>query len=110
VEWVLERSFGFRIANMFWQRWLSGRAKAAIKMMMRGVPQPPGTLGDLGGPPKLSRENWELQNTLHRLPTSKIERDYGPVEQVSFAQALETTAAWMRFAGFANSPTDSHLA
>jgi hypothetical protein len=62
-----------------------------------------------GVPPRLTRANWVLENTVRRLPMAKIHHDYGPLELVSFDQALDTTAAWLRFAGFANPGAVSHL-
>jgi hypothetical protein len=100
VEWALERAPLYRIAMMLWNQYLSGGTKEMIKAKLKGPPEPPGVKEGAGYPPRLSRANWVLENTVHRLPTSKVQRDYGPLELVSFAQALDNTAAWLKFAGF----------
>ena len=66
-----------------------------------GEPLPPGLVSTLTkSPPPLSREHWALQNTCFPLPIAKFMKDYGPVEMRNFADAIEATAAWLRFAGY----------
>lgn len=101
VEWGLEQPLLYKSAKAILRRVGPG-TKALIKSKLRGAPEPPGGLAPTGGPPMLSRANWALQNTAHPLPTAKLQRDFGPIPLIPFADALKATAAWLRFAGFAS--------
>jgi nucleoside-diphosphate-sugar epimerase len=50
--------------------------------------------------PRLTREQWALHNTRHRLPTAKFVRDFGDPRLMSFEEGLAATLAWLRFAGY----------
>jgi nucleoside-diphosphate-sugar epimerase len=100
VEWALEQPALFTLAKWILKRTGPG-AKALLKAKLKGAPEPPGGTTGQGGPPLLSRAHWALQNTVHRLPTTKLHRDFGPLNLLSFKEALDTTAAWLKFAGFA---------
>lgn len=52
-------------------------------------------------PLRLSRMILDIQNTAHHLPMKKFQRDFGPLELIPFELAAETTAIWLRIAGFA---------
>jgi nucleoside-diphosphate-sugar epimerase len=99
VEWGLEQPALFKLAKFILKRVGPG-TKALIKNKLKGVPEPPGGRAAPPGPPFLSRGHWELHNTVHRLPAMKVQRDFGPVELLSFEEALEKTVAWLKFAGF----------
>jgi nucleoside-diphosphate-sugar epimerase len=110
VEWALEQPVLFGLAKRVLKR-LGPRAKAVLKAKLKGAPEPPGGVAGPPGPPILSRGHWVLQNTVHRLPAMKIQRDFGPVVLIPHEEAMETTAAWLKFAGFAapaNVPGPSH--
>jgi nucleoside-diphosphate-sugar epimerase len=55
-----------------------------------------------GGPagPTVTRELWHLQMTRHRLPTGKFRATFGATNADSFASAMATSLAWLRFVGF----------
>ncbi len=109
VEWGLNRAPLFRL-----QKWLLRRLGPEVKSWIKTRLQR--ALGDAGAPPlakgeerpvtqpRFTREQWELQHTRHRLPTEKFLRDFGPLTFVPYRQALEQTAVWLRFAGFAPAP------
>jgi nucleoside-diphosphate-sugar epimerase len=111
LEWCLQRQPLYRAA-----RWLLPRVglgfKAKAKKIMKGESLPPhGREGVPTAAPRLSREHWALQNTAFCLPTNKFFRDYGPLELTPLEDALDATASWLRFAGYAaTGPFDlSHL-
>jgi nucleoside-diphosphate-sugar epimerase len=99
VEWALEQPVLFGLAKRVLKR-LGPGAKAVLKAKLKGAPEPPGGVAGPPGPPILSRGHWVLHNTVHRLPAIKVQRDFGPVELISFEEALKTTVAWLKFAGF----------
>ena len=99
VEWAMEQPVLFGLAKRVLKR-LGPGAKAVLKAKLKGAPEPPrGTAGP-PGPPILSRGHWVLHNTMHRLPATKVQRDFGPIELIPFNEAVETTVAWLKFAGF----------
>jgi hypothetical protein len=100
VEWGLEQPALFKLAKCILKRVGPG-TKALIKTKLKGSPEPPVGRGTVTGPPVLSRAHWVLQSTLHPLPTTKVQRDFGPIQLVSSPEALDMTAAWLKFAGFA---------
>lgn len=104
VEWALEQPALNKLAKGILKR-SSPATKAMLKAKLKSPPAPPGGEGVPKGPPRLSRAHWVLQNTVNRLPTTKVHGQYGPLELVSFPQALEITSAWLKFAGFA-APSD----
>ena len=108
-EWVMQRPPLHRFVKGLVKQ-LGPAVKAALLAKLRGPPVPPGGNGGPPGPPILSRGLWETQNTLHPLPAAKFYRDFGPVKLIPFENALDTTAAWLRFSGFAApvASPDSH--
>jgi nucleoside-diphosphate-sugar epimerase len=110
VEWIKEQPslYGFlkRILKS-----LGPRVKAVLRAKLQAAPEPPSGAAGPPGPPILSRGLWDLHNTVRRLPTTKLQRDFGPLELFPFEEALDATAAWLKFAGFAapaNVPGPSH--
>jgi 2-alkyl-3-oxoalkanoate reductase len=104
VEWCLQRKVLYRAAKWLLPR-LGTNAKAFAKRLLNGEPLPPGYFCTVSKtPPRLTRERWALQNTCTRLPTEKFLRDYGPVQFVSFEDALDASAAFLRFSGFGAAP------
>lgn len=99
VEWALEQAPFYWVATRIWKRLGTG-PKAVLKARLKGAPEPPRNQAEPGPPPKPSRGLWAVHNTLHQLPSTKVQRDFGPVELISFNEALDTTAAWLKFAGF----------
>jgi hypothetical protein len=104
IEWALEQPVLFGLAKGVLKR-LGPGAKAVLKAKLKAAPEPPGGKARLPGPPILSRGHWALHNTVHRLPAIKIQRDFGPVALIPLEEAMGTTAAWLKFAGFA-APTN----
>lgn len=108
IEWGLQQGALLGIA-----KWLFGRlgagTKAALRSRLKAAPIPPGT--QIGGRsrPLLSRAHWVLQNTVHPLPATKFHRDFGPLELIGFDEALDSTAAWLAFAGYAAPPKAASL-
>ncbi len=102
VEWALQNGTLSQLAKKVWKQWLGSEAKAVIKDKLVGAPSPPSGQRSAEGPPRLSRAHWVLQNTVHKLPITKIQRDYGPIRLVPFSEALDVTAAALDFAGFSN--------
>jgi nucleoside-diphosphate-sugar epimerase len=100
VEWALQQQSLLRMAKRLWKQ-LGAGTRVRIKAKLRPSPGPPEQGPGSPGPPPLSREHWALQNTLYPLPSSKIHRDYGPIELIQFPEALDRTASWLRYAGFA---------
>jgi nucleoside-diphosphate-sugar epimerase len=101
LEWCLQRKPLYRVAKWCLPRVGLG-VKAAAKKVVKGEPFPPGGLQpEPKSAPRLTREHWALQNTTFRLPMKKFFRDYGPVELESTESALDSTASWLRFAGYA---------
>ena len=49
---------------------------------------------------RLTREQWALHNTRHRLPTAKFVRDFGDPGLMSFDEGLAVTLPWLRWAGY----------
>jgi nucleoside-diphosphate-sugar epimerase len=99
IEWALEQAFLFRLAKNLQGR-LGPVIKRVIKEKLRGSPEPPGGLITRGVPPILSRATWVLHNTVNRLPAEKVIQDFGPLELIPFAQALDATAKWLKYAGY----------
>jgi len=50
--------------------------------------------------PRVTRSLWHVQLTRHKLPTAKFKQTFGKGNPYTFRQAMEMTAAWLRFAGF----------
>jgi nucleoside-diphosphate-sugar epimerase len=73
-------------------------AKAAAAAWHYQVPPDPWRLPDPARP-HLTREMCELQACPWRFPTAKAERILGYAPGLTFAAAMERTAAWLRFAG-----------
>jgi len=78
------------------------RLKAFLPALAGGRYQPPCPQDVQPEPsePRISQEQWALQNTVHRLPTEKFVRDFGDPGLQTFDAGLESTVAWLRFAGY----------
>jgi hypothetical protein len=99
VEWALEQAPSYWLATRVFKR-LGPGAKAVVKAKLKGTPEPPsGKLGPQSSS-SLPRGIWAIHNTVHQLPATKIQRDFGPVDLILHDEALEMTAAWLKFAGF----------
>ena len=99
VEWALEQAPLFWMAMRCFKR-LGPGPKAAIKSRLKGYPMPPDLRIFPGRPPAFSHGIWELHHTVRRLPSQKLQRDFGPVDLIPFTAALDRTASWLDFAGF----------
>jgi len=99
IEWAVQQPLIYANSKAILKR-LGPDIKEALKAKLKGTPQPPGPKR-ASGPPILSRASWALQNTLNRLSTKKIHQDFGPLDLVPFPQALDMTAASLKFGGFA---------
>jgi nucleoside-diphosphate-sugar epimerase len=100
IEWCLQREILYRTAKWFLPR-MGTNAKTFAKRLLNGEPLPPDYVHTVPkSPPRLTRERWALQNTCSRLPTEKFLRDYGPVQLVTFENALDGAASFLRFAGY----------
>lgn len=73
-------------------------AKAAAAAWHGSAPPDPWRLAD-DPRPQPSEEMCQLQGCQWRFPTTKAERILGYSPAVSFAEAMDRTAAWLRFAG-----------
>jgi 2-alkyl-3-oxoalkanoate reductase len=51
--------------------------------------------------PAVTRGDWHLQNTRHKLPNEKFKRTFGVLNRFSFGTAMAQTGEWLRFAGLA---------
>ena len=102
VEWVFEQTAVFALKKWILQR-LGPDQKAFLRKKLRRAPEPlpPGGKPCAAGASVHSRAQWVVQNTVRRLPTTKLHREFGPLDLVSLDEALDTTAAWLEFAGFA---------
>lgn len=100
MEWCLQQRFLFRAAKWLLPH-LGTNTKAFAKKLLKGEVLPPeaNPVAPIEAP-RLTRERWDLQNTPFRLPTKKFMSDYGPLKLVSFEDALDSAAAWLRFAGY----------
>ena len=105
IEWALEQAPLLRIAK-YMQKRVGPTIKGMVKEKLMGTPEPPDGLNAHAGAPNLSRAIWALHNTVNRLPATKVHNDFGPLELISFDQALDMTAASLTFAGFG--ATDMH--
>jgi nucleoside-diphosphate-sugar epimerase len=100
-EWCLQQKSFYRVAKWFKPRVGLG-VKAAVKKLVKGESYPPaGLQPSPSSAPRLTREHWALQNTAHRLSVKKLLEDYGPIELETTENALDSTASWLRFAGYA---------
>jgi hypothetical protein len=85
-------------------KWLKQRlrdeTRKAIKFRLGRLLH--GNGGANGGPagPSVTRELWHLQMTRHRLPTAKFRATFGATNTDTFASAMATSLAWLRFVGF----------
>lgn len=70
------------------------RALGLVHPITRSVPQKP----------RVTRQLWHLQQTRHKLKTDKFSRTFGKQNRYSFAEGMEKTCAWLRFAGFVQPP------
>lgn len=101
LEWALNQSPAYWLSKRVLDR-LGGVTRQWLKESLRpGLPPPAALNTPPEGPPRLSRELWCLQNTVNSLVATKFHERYGPVSLISFEDALDRTAEWMRFAGFA---------
>jgi len=100
VEWALEQAPLYWLATRVFKR-LGPGAKAVVKAKLKGTPEPPAGKAALWPSSSLPRGLWAIHNTMRQLPATKVQRDFGPVELISFEEAMEMTAAWLKFAGFA---------
>lgn len=101
IEWCSNRGRLMRWAKQM-PKGLLDIVKRILRSMAPSRPVPFRQL--IGGsqiPLRLSRSILDIQNTAHRLPTEKFQRDFGPLKLISFEQATETTGIWLRCVGFA---------
>jgi nucleoside-diphosphate-sugar epimerase len=86
---------------------LSGESKSFLKFYLPALaggalrPSHPLDVPVTAGEPRLTREHWSLQNTVHRLPTDKFVRECGDPKLMTFEESLASTLAWLKFAGYA---------
>jgi hypothetical protein len=111
VEWVFEQTAVFALKKWILQR-LGPDRKAFLRNKLNRAPEPlpPGGKTRAAGAPVHGRAQWVVQNTVRRLPTTKLHREFGPLDLLSFKEALDTTAEWLKFAGFAAPNSVSSLA
>lgn len=105
LDWLRQRPPFYRFMKGL-LKGLSSEAKSQLKYHLPSLAgggfQPPYPV-DAPVPeskPRLTREQWALHNTRHRLPTAKFVRDFGDPGLMHFDEALVATLLWLRFAGF----------
>jgi nucleoside-diphosphate-sugar epimerase len=104
-EWATQQAPLYRLMKWTLKR-ASGRTKKFFKARLQGSPEPPISPGThVVTAPKPSREHWTLFNTVHPQPPTKLFRDFGDLDFISFAAALDRTASWLRFVGYGESAT-----
>jgi nucleoside-diphosphate-sugar epimerase len=82
---------------------LSKAAKQRIKRalhLLRGTEPASGPVPS--GQPQVTRGDWHLQNTQHKLPIAKFAAAFGPRNRYTFEAAMNLTGHWLRFAGYGN--------
>jgi hypothetical protein len=107
-EWATQQTPVYKLMKWTLKR-AGGGVKNFFKSRLQGIAEPPSEPGSRPlSAPKPSREHWVLFTTAHRLPSSKLFRDFGDLDFVPFETALDRTAAWLRYAGYglAESRTD----
>jgi nucleoside-diphosphate-sugar epimerase len=80
---------------------LSDETRKAIKFQIARLLGRDGSAAAGLGGPVVTRELWHLQSTRHRLPTGKFRATFGYQNRTSFADAMATSVAWLRFIGLA---------
>lgn len=105
LDWLKQQPPFYRLMKKLLKS-LSSESKSQLKHYLPGLAggryQPPWP-ADAPVPesaPRLTREHWALQNTVHRLPTQKFVRDFGDPGLMGFEAGLASTLAWLRFAGY----------
>jgi 2-alkyl-3-oxoalkanoate reductase len=103
LEWALQQRLLYRMMRLTLKQ-LSPEAKQALKTqvyaLFGGGPQPPvdappATSG-VSLVPRLDRQVWELQTTVHPLPAERFAEDFGAPPMVPFAEGARRTAAWLK--------------
>jgi nucleoside-diphosphate-sugar epimerase len=83
---------------------LSDETRKAIKFRLARLLGRDGPVADAPGVPVVTRELWELQTTRHRLPIAKFRATFGPQHRDTFAAAMASSLAWLRFIGVGARP------
>ncbi len=105
LDWLKQRPPFYRIMKGL-LKMLSSESKSQLKYYLPALAgggfQPPCPVDApvLQSAARLTREQWALHNTRHRLPTAKFVRDFGDPGLMSFDEALAATLPWLSFAGF----------
>jgi nucleoside-diphosphate-sugar epimerase len=98
VEGLRQTALGKRLKSA-----LSKSAKQRIKRAVSLLRKTPPTSGPVPRSfPQVTRSDWHLQNTCHKLPTAKFAKAFGDLNRYSFDDAMVRTGQWLNFAGFAN--------
>lgn len=105
LDWLKQRPPFYRFMKGLLRK-LSSESKSQLKYHLPALAgggfQPPCPVDApvRESAPRLTREQWALHNTRHRLPTTKFVRDFGDPGLMSFDEALAATLPWLRFAGY----------
>jgi 2-alkyl-3-oxoalkanoate reductase len=79
---------------------LPDHTKAKLKAILAGRYNYEGIAQGYATKPAIDREFWSLQQTKHKLPTTKFQRRFDFTPRVSFEEGVLRTIRWLSFLGY----------